>query len=92
MKRTIKAIKIFLAGNFALKATKIGAPITTPNAYVEIKCPATGILIFKSFATSGSNPIIANSVVPIARPPKARGNNCFVIILSIFYFKYFLQF
>ena len=45
-----------------------GAPTTTPRAYPEIKSPAVGIDTWKATATSGSNPIMMNSVHPI---PKA---------------------
>ena len=39
------------------------------------------------FATSGSSPIITNSVVPIPKPPNARGNNFFEIINIFFWLK-----
>ncbi|WP_331532765.1 hypothetical protein [Pseudonocardia sp.] len=46
--------------------------MTTPSAYALIATPACGMETARSVAKSGSRPIEANSVVPIASPPRAR--------------------
>ena len=60
-----------LRGIRAASTASSGAPTTTPSAYAEIRCPASGMVAPRSPATSGRMPIVANSVVPIAKPPSA---------------------
>ncbi|MNY02564.1 hypothetical protein D3C86_1351380 [compost metagenome] len=79
--RTIKNSNTFLGGYFPDNNTNVGAPTTTPIAYNAIKWAAVGMSMFKSFAISGKIPIIENSVIPIARPPKANA----IIPLFIFF-------
>ena len=56
-----------------------GAPTQTPKAYAEIKCPATGILMPKSLATSGKMPIMTNSAIPNPKVPNANAIRLFFI-------------
>lgn len=77
----IRASRIFLGPKLPLMATSNGAPMTTPAAYAEIRCPAAGMLIWKSLAMSGRRPIMTNSVVPMPRPPNARGTKYFFNLL-----------
>ena len=58
-------------GSRAPRIAKVGAPTTTPSAYAVMACPAVGIDTSRSPAISGSTPMLANSVVPIAKPPRA---------------------
>jgi hypothetical protein len=41
-----------------------------------------GIDIFRSAAISGRRPIITNSVIPIVRPPRARGSKLSFIVVN----------
>jgi hypothetical protein len=59
----------FLGGRCPVSPTTSGAPITTPKAYIEIKCPAEGMEICNDLDKSGKTPIIKNSVMPMQKPP-----------------------
>lgn len=84
VKSNIKNIKTFFGANLLVAMIKVGAPTITPIAYIEIKFPAFGIVIFRSFAKSSKTPIMVNSVIPIAKPPNAKATKLFFII-SLFF-------
>ncbi|WNH10179.1 hypothetical protein [Thalassobellus suaedae] len=65
------------------KPVSKGAPITTPSAYTDIKCPAFGILIEKAEATSGKIPMMTNSVSPIPNPPMAKDSKDLFIKIMV---------
>ena len=58
-------------GSLAVSTARMGAPITTPMAYPVTSSPACGMLTARSAATSGSNPMMTNSLVPIAKAATA---------------------
>jgi hypothetical protein len=63
----------------APRAAMVGAPTTTPNAYIVMSVPALAISVSgdslnfgrRSRAMSGRRPMEANSVTPIPNPPRA---------------------
>lgn len=70
-----------LRGYFAAKTAIVGAPTTTPSAYIEMRMPALPIASSwlvahsggsRSWATSGRRPIMTNSVMPTPNEPMAR--------------------
>lgn len=69
--RTISPSNSVLRGMRAVSAAISGAPMTTPRAYAEMTWPATGSVIRRPAAMSGSRPIATNSVVPMPNPPRA---------------------
>ncbi|MNP63822.1 hypothetical protein D3C76_1592640 [compost metagenome] len=68
----------------------IGAPIATPSAYPVMSSPAEGMDTCKLSATSGSNPIIINSVIPIANAPIVSANSAKVGLLLSGLFSIFI--
>ncbi len=78
----IKKINTFLGEYLLVAMINVGAPTITPIAYIDIKFPAVGIEIFKSFAKSSKTPIIENSVIPMAKPPIAKASKLFFTIYS----------
>ncbi len=61
-----------LARELGAQGGRTGAPTTTPAAYTrETTWPAVGMVMPTPWATSGSSPMVTNSVVPIANPPVA---------------------
>ena len=68
MSHTISLVRFIRADKTAIS----GAPITTPNAYVVIAFPAAGMVTWSPSAILVKIPMVANSVVPMVNPPKAR--------------------
>ena len=72
VKATMSPTRRALRGQVAARTASSGAPMTTPAAYAEIVCPAEGMVTPTPAAISGSRPIVTNSVVPMATPPRIR--------------------
>lgn len=72
MNRPISSISMRLRDTLVPSTVMTGAPATTPSAYPVTSSPAVGTVTPKSAATSGSRPMITNSVVPIPKAPMAR--------------------
>ena len=60
-----------MRGTFAPATASSGAPTMTPIAYAETSRPPCGIVAPRSPVTIGRTPIVANSVVPMPKPPSA---------------------
>ena len=70
--RVISPTSMLLRGLPRETSTARGAPMHTPSAYAEMRCPASGIDTPRSDAILGSMPIITYSVIPNPRVPSAR--------------------
>lgn len=77
---TINSRSIFLGAIFFVVLINNGAPMTTPKAYAEMRWPPCGIDIDSEWLISVNSPIIPNSVVPMAKPPRANGSNLLSIL------------
>ena len=87
MKIKIRINNILFKGSLPDIKTSKGAPIATPRAYADIKCPAFGMLIDISRAISGSMPIMPNSDIPNPKVPKANAMVDFFIFFNCLFTK-----
>lgn len=72
-----------------VKDVKIGAPNVTPKIYKDTVNPVVVKGILNSFAISGSNPTLMNSVVPIAKALTAKASNANVLPFFLLYYHLF---